>query len=83
MGTPPAGAPGGQWEEEEVPRLGLSHPIGDHVEVLSQQLLAEEEPCCGHCSSHCLGTQLFQGHWCPGDTGSITDLLAHPTPLVA
>lgn len=57
VGTPPARPPGDQGEEEKVPRLGLSHPVGDHVEVLSQQLLAEEEPCRGHCPSHCLGTQ--------------------------
>lgn len=58
VGAPPAKAPRGQREEEEVPRLGLSHPVGDDVEVLSQQPLAEEEPCRGHCPSHCLGTQL-------------------------
>lgn len=74
VGTPPARAPRGQWEEEEVPRLGLSHPIGDHIEVLAQQPLAEEECRSARCPSYSLGTRV-----CFRDTGTLATLAASPT----
>lgn len=56
MGTPPARATRGQWEEEEVPRLRLLHPVGHNIKVLTEQPLTEEECRCARNSCHCLGT---------------------------
>lgn len=81
VGTPPARAPRGQREEEEVPGLGLGHPVGHNVEVLTHQPLAEEERRRARHPGHRLGTRpCFRATGVPGTSAAspIRWLILHP-----